>query len=970
MQIRFVLFTYIGLFLSLILFPPTVYAVDPRLNWHSAESEHFYIHYADGYKKLAEQAAVYAEQAHQKISRKLNWQPREKTHLVISDEGDEANGSAEPLAFNRSVIFVVAPDEANSLEDTHHWLQTLITHEYTHIIHLDKAAGGAKIGRKFFGRNFYLFPNVFQPGWMIEGLATYYETDKQQGIGRGQSSFFRMMMRMEVEHGIKSLEQVNLPVRSWPLGSTKYLYGVYFYQFLSDVYGAQSVENLVEHYSNNLLPFFINNNAEKVFHKDLTQLWAEFEIWLQQDFLTELETLNTSSVEGKKISADGYFRSQIRSLKDGRYYYIRGNAFQHTALVESSAEGKVLSLTDINPGARIDVDAEQGVLISQVEYCDEYNRFYDLFVLKPKHKKLQRLTHCGRYPAAAWSEDGHSIIAVHLDKSIPQLQRLDTQAKVIETLWQADKHQVLGQPDVSPDGKKIVTSVFRQGRGWNIEEFDLTTKKWQAITQDDAIDMYAQYSPDGRSIVFSSDRDGVFNIYQWQKNQQQNNQLIKLTHVKGGAFKPVLSADQNQLFYESYSAQGYDISVLPLQSNKYTVVKNNNSSETLFVSQPENKKSLIFNKKEASDYSPWRSLRPRWWLPIFRANQNQTEVGFQTSGNDALGIHNYFMELNLSNIDADNLQSKRAGGFISYSYADRFVAGIQRRETILRNASKTLFNGEPITVASRIEDDFFASLIYTWPGIESSWRLVNGIKLNRDSTGVSLLPETIEDTADNLAGISLRYWDVKQYARSISLNDGLDIRLNIESSDVGNSFFSGEIYSWDARYYLRLGLQQVLAMRWVQAWGTNFPRPFKLGGEGVNFNPLSIFSPVAAAGAALGERDFPLRGYAEGFAELSGRRMQLLTAEWRFPLGGLIERGWMAPPLGLIQSSARLFVDSGAAWDKGNQTGKFFTGIGAEFIAEVNWFYGSTVNWRLGFAKGLDERLGDERIYLRLGTSF
>ena len=964
MRARFVLLIFTGLFLGLSFFSPPLYAVDPRLNWHTSETDHFYIHYADDYKKIAQQAAAYAELAHQKISQKLAWKPREKTHLVISDESDNANGFAEPVPFNRSVIFISAPDEANSLEDTHNWLQTLITHEYTHIIHLDRAAGGVDIGRSILGRNFYLFPNIFQPSWMIEGLATYYETDKLQGIGRGQNSFFRMMMRMEVEQGIKPVNQVNLPLRSWPLGTSYYLYGVYFYQFLKDVYGAEAVEDLVINYSDNLLPFFINNNAEDVLDKDLTQLWREFELWLQKDFSTETKQIKENITSGKKITNDGYFRTQIRSLNDGRYYYIRSNAYQHTALIESSANHEVLSVTDINPGARIDVHPEQGVLISQPEFCDEYNRYYDLFILKPHHKKIQRLTHCGRYVSAAWTRDGKNIIAVHLNQSKHELLRLDAQAKLIEILWKADNNQVLGQPDVSPDDVNIAVSIFREGRGWNIEEFNLISKKWQPITQDAAIDMYAQYAPDGRSILFSSDRDAVFNIYQWHKNTQQ---LEQLTQLKGGAFKPVFNGDKSQLFYESYSAQGYDVSVLSMSqlSHEKLEIK---KQENVYTSQKA--PALLFDRQNISHYSPWSSLRPRWWLPVIRTNNEQSEIGFQTSGNDALGVHNYFMELSLSNIDADALKSERVSGFFSYRYADRFVLGVQRRESILRNNSASLFNGEQVAVATRVEDELFAALLYTWPGVESSWRLSGGMKLSRDSVGASLEGIDIESFADYLSGASLRYWDFKQYARSISVSDGADLRLNIESNNLGNSFFSGEVYSWDARYFVRLGLQQVLALRWVQAWGTDFPEPFRLGGEGRSLNPLSIFSPVAGDGASFGQRSFPLRGYATGIAELQGRRMQLLTAEWRFPLGGLIERGWMAPPVGLIQSSARLFIDSGAAWNQGSQTGKYFTGIGAEFLAEVNWFYGATVNWRLGFAKGLDENLGEEFIYLNLGGSF
>ena len=161
-----------------------------------------------------------------------------------------------PVPFNRSVLFMAPPSGPGGLEDFDDWMTLLITHEYTHILHLDKANQSPAALRKVFGRFLFLFPNLFEPLWMIEGLATYKETDNSRGIGRGQSSLFNMMMRAEVQNGIKPVSQVNLPITSWPGGATRYLYGVYFMVFLSEQYGDDKIQRFVESYSTNLLPFF------------------------------------------------------------------------------------------------------------------------------------------------------------------------------------------------------------------------------------------------------------------------------------------------------------------------------------------------------------------------------------------------------------------------------------------------------------------------------------------------------------------------------------------------------------------------------------------------------------------------------------------------------------------------------------------------------------------------------------------
>ena len=252
--------------------------------WSTIESTHFRIHYYAGEKQLAKQAISIAERVHTNLSVWIQWQPEDKTDLVLTDEFDISNGFATPFPSNRINLFVSPPDSISSLEDHASWLETLITHEYLHILHLDKAINWAAAWRNTFGRiPFFLF-NTFPagslPNWGVEGLATYIETDKKRGVGRGQSSYFDMLMRLEVVNGVKPIHQVNQGISSWPMGTTSYLYGVNYYQFIEQRYGAKSVNALVNDYSGTLFPYRINHNTEDVLNKNLVMLWDEFDEYL------------------------------------------------------------------------------------------------------------------------------------------------------------------------------------------------------------------------------------------------------------------------------------------------------------------------------------------------------------------------------------------------------------------------------------------------------------------------------------------------------------------------------------------------------------------------------------------------------------------------------------------------------------------------------------------------------------------
>ena len=67
-------------------------------------------------------------------------------------------------------------------------------------------------------------------------------------------------------------------------------------------------------------------------------------------------------------------------------------------------------------------------------------------------------------------------------------------------------------PRYSPDGKKLVMSLARNGNT-DIYEINLETKKLERLTKYPGIDTAPSYSPDGDFITFESDRSGSQKIY-------------------------------------------------------------------------------------------------------------------------------------------------------------------------------------------------------------------------------------------------------------------------------------------------------------------------------------------------------------------------------------------------------------------------------------------------------------------------
>jgi len=132
-------------------------------------------------------------------------------------------------------------------------------------------------------------------------------------------------------------------------------------------------------------------------------------------------------------------------------------------------------------------------------------------------------------------------------------------------------------------------------------------------------------------------------------------------------------------------------------------------------------------------------------------------------------------------------------------------------------------------------------------------------------------------------------------------------------------------------------------------------KAFKLGGY-----------KTAEEAILFGRDSQALRGYDESVQR--GQRYAVQRLELNTWLGR-VERNWSLFPVGLGDISGKLFVDSGAAWNAGQDV-KQLTGIGGELTAEIKLGYNMTLPVSVGLAKGLDSKDGKYQGYMQLQMGF
>lgn len=927
---------------------PAAISHDSSLEWQTLRSTHFTIHFHQNGETAAREVLAIAEGVHERLAPLLHWQPAQPTEIVLTDEYDMANGYATPHPGNRMTLFISAPDALEGLEDHAGWLELVLIHEYLHILHLDKASGAPSALRNIFGRFYLLFPNALQPAWFTEGLATYVETDRARGIGRGQSSYYDMLMRMETLGGIKPLRQVNQPLASWPMGDVPYLYGVNFYDWLAQHYGEEMVVALVNNYSDNVVPFRIGSNARQVTGKDLDELWSEFSAAMQARYDAQAAAITARGLSGsQRLTRDGYFADSLTPGNRQDLFYVGFDAMHRPSLMRLR-DGKTERLAELVAGARLAFHSQQHLLVAQPEVCRNAALYYDLYRFDENGQQRKRLTHCGRYRIAVWSPDGQTILAVHNQNGFNELHLLDRDGKLQKRLWRGAQREVIGALDWSAQSGQIAASLWQPGQGWDLALFDETAGQWQMLTHSRAIEQQVKFTPDGQRLLYSADYSGVYNLHLLTLG---TGEISAITNVLGGAFAPTVVGEQ--LVYAGYDATGFDLYRQPFTARDEPVTITEGSGA--ITSQP----YPAIATSEAADYSPLESVRPRWWLPHAFLDNARSEIGMVTGGSDTLNRHLYALDL------AYDAKNHWGVGSIDYVY-DRWAVLFKLHAD--KSSDIDLDSGANLLKIRR-ESAVVAELVAPLRSYYSLWAAHLGAVDERSSDAVLTWRATEAPALrDRVAGLALTHASASEMPRSVSRADGRELMLVMEDSDLlAGSDYSGRAMLIDWKEFLRLGGEHVLALRGIAAKGDDGIRPYQLGGIG-NVNYLPLLFDTTALNAPFNRRDFALRGYDQGLPQLTGTQMRMASLEYRFPLLRL-ERGLMAPPVGLHQLHGALFADTGAAWSGGGSPEKYYTGYGAELNADTVFFYGVMLRLSAGYAHGVDEN-GRNQYYLRLGASF
>jgi len=911
----------------------------PELHFRSIATERVIVHYHQGLEATAREAAALATEI--LAAHEARYRVRVgRVHIVLADTTDDPNGFATPLPYPLVHIRAVAPDGTDEFGNHDGWLRLVLTHELTHIVHLEEGRGVFRAGRRILGRAPYLFPNSLTPGWLIEGLATFEETEGT-AFGRGRNPDVRMVLRSASLAGdFPGEDRATVTLDRWPGGQGAYFFGESFLRDLTGRFGGDTLPELARVQSGRVIPYTDDLTAYKVTGDSFHVRWREWRETARWEFAREARRIRERGLTpSTPVTSRGVRQVGPRFSPDGEWIAYTSRTltrFGELRLVRPDGTGD-RRLADRSGGTSASWTPDgRRVVFDELEIHRLFRTWSDLRIVDVTTGRARKLTRGLRARDPDVSPSGDAIVCVRETERGSELALVDMDGGDPRALVPASPDVEWSGPRWSPSGDAIVASRLSPRGRLDLVQVDPASGNTVDLTQHRAKDVEPAFTPDGGHVVFRSDRDGVSNLYALRLADRA---LFRVTNVLGGAFTPDVASDGRRLAFADYGNTGYDVRLMPLDLDALV------PAEPFWDPYPASRPDPSPAAGPDRPYRPLPTLLPRFWSPYATGLfSGETKIGVVTGGVDPLFRHAYGVDLHRG------LETGRFG-FRGYYQYDRLrpTFGLALEDTTdpeedagrLRSKRATLRATLPI--ARSFHSSQSASL--AWRRERQTLEDDRGLRRFFDLSGFE---------------VSWAMSSARQYPFTVSPVEGWRLRLGaLKEARAFGSDVSLLKATADLRTYARM-------------FGESGALAFRFGG-GTTFGQSDFESSFVAGGFpdgslldVVGTNVSVLRGYPEG--AFPGRKVVYANAECRVPLAHP-QRGLRLFPVFLRHVHAAAYVDAGEAWSGRFRLGDVKAGLGVALGGDFVVGHYLPLTGVIGLARGLGDR-GETRVYFRTGLAF
>jgi Tol biopolymer transport system component len=544
-----------------------------RFDFKVIQSEHFDIYFYERERVAALDAARMAERAYARLSRVLNHQFRERKPIILyashadfqqtnalGEPPGEGTGGVTDFQKNRAVM----PFPGSYAEFEH-----VLTHEMVHQFQYDTWSRGRA------GAGLATLIALNPPLWFAEGMAEYLS------LGPIDPQTAMWLRDAALEGTLPTIEQMTQePYKYFP-----YRFGHALFSYVGERWGDEAVGAILK----GTLAGRVDAAFRRTLGLSLEQLSAQWRDAVQQKYLPEIgERVKARSVAEELLTeerSDGTLHLAPALSPDGSQvaYFSEKDFYSVDLYLADGRTGKVKrrilksgvssnyeTYRFINSQASWSPDGKYIAVGAKRGPRDEI-----LIVDAKRNKVVNRIRlELSGVTTPAWSPDGAQLVFTGYDGGLSDLFVVGRDGAGLRRLTE-DKYADL-HPTWSPDGRVIAFATDR-GPGTDfttlavgnmrIALYELATGTIRVLDRmDRGKNVSPQWSPDGRSVAFVSDRSGVSNIYLYDLDAADVFRLTDFyTGVQGiTPLSPVLSwaRGADRLAFVYYEKGNYDVYTL------------------------------------------------------------------------------------------------------------------------------------------------------------------------------------------------------------------------------------------------------------------------------------------------------------------------------------------------------------------------------------------------------------------------
>ncbi len=541
-----------------------------EFKWQLIQTKHFDIYFSqDGYD-IAEFAATVAESSLVSLSRNLNHKISNRIPLIVFNSHNEFQqnnvideylpegiGGVTELFKNRALV---------PFEGDYEAFRHVIHHELTHTFMNDMFYGGSI--QNIISQNITL--NF--PLWFHEGMCEIQSLD---GLDKATDMYIRNLV---INDYLRSIDDCN--------GYLAYRGGQSFFAFLVDTYGKYKIGELM---SNIMGVNDVDGGFYETYKLNIEKLSDKWIKEIKKRYWPEIKTREDVTDFAKELTnheEDGGFYniSPVISPDGSKFVFISNRDDLFDVFIADAKTGEIIDkivkgntssnfeeLQVLTPGLCWSPDGRKIAISVKAGDKDA------IFVIDVKSGDQRKITtNFNSIHYVNWSPDKNKLAFVGSSSKQSNIYIYNLNTNKIETIT----NDVFSDfnPTWSPDGKYIYFSSDRgkytnpdsipydfkivnfNPKGKDLYKVNIDTKEITRVTDiPESKTGYAQFSSDGKKMLYVSDENGISNIYLAEEDSTGKLVSKPITNSISPLDQISLSKDGKKVLFSALNKGGYDI---------------------------------------------------------------------------------------------------------------------------------------------------------------------------------------------------------------------------------------------------------------------------------------------------------------------------------------------------------------------------------------------------------------------------